>query len=252
MRSLWAAVHLLTGVPGPRPTRATPDQLVGSLLWFPVVGAGLGALLGFIEWGVRRVSGSSPLACGLAVTLGLAATGGRPLQGLMVVSGALFAGRDPEGLVQLAGRSVPTRFGVLVGLAAQLLKYALLLALPGQQRLGALVLALGLARGGIVWALWRFPYAGIDMGIGEWFAAVAGVRDLPLVLPVVALGVGLLDPVSVLAAWAGTWLLVHGFSLWVSRMLSGLSAQACEAVAEVGELGGLAAVAGLGQALQAL
>jgi adenosylcobinamide-GDP ribazoletransferase len=237
------AIRLLTCLPVPRSAGATPGRLVGSLVWFPVVGAGLGAALGLAELAVRSITGSHVAACGLVVALSLLLTQGRPVRGLMVLTGALFGGRESEALAQLAARRWPTRFGLLVGIAALMLKYALLMALPGDGRLGALVLAGGLSRAAIVWVCWRFPYADIDTGIGGWFVALAGPRDLLLVLPVVAVGCVVLGPVWAPAAIAGAWLLAHGFAFWIARALSGLTAHACEATAEVGELGALSALA---------
>jgi len=215
------------------------------MLWFPVVGAALGAVLGLVELGARTLTRSDALACGLVVVLGFVLTGGRPLRGVMVLAGALFGGRDSESLAQLAAGPLPTRFGLLAGLAVLLLKYALLMALPRDSRFGALLVTGGLSRAAIVWACWRFPYADIDTGIGGWFTALAGARDLLLLLPVVAVGFGLLNPLLVPAAIAGAWLLAHGFAWWISRALTGLTAHACEATAEVAELGALGAVAGL-------
>jgi adenosylcobinamide-GDP ribazoletransferase len=239
---LWAALRLLTCLPLPASAGATPGALVGSLVWFPAVGAVLGALLGLLELGVRTATHNHAIACGLAVALGLLLTQGRPARGLMVISGALFGGRDPESVAQLAAHTWPTRFGLLVGMAVLLLKYALLMAIPGEARLGALLLALGLSRGAMVWVCWRFPYAHMDTGIGGWLVSLAGPPDLVLVLPVMALGLALLGPTA-LASLAGAWLLAHGFAYWVTRALTGLTAQACEATAEVGEIGALAVVA---------
>jgi len=235
------AIRLLTGLPVPRSLKATSARLVGSLIWFPVVGAALGALLGLAEWAARAATRSDSLSCAMVVALGLLVTGGRPVRGLMVLTGALFAGRDHETLALLASRSYPTRFGVLVGIAGLLLRYALVLALPGASRFGALLLAGGLGRAAIVWVCWRFPYADIDTGVGGWLAAVAGARDLLLALPVVALSLGLLAPGWVGAAVAGAWLVTHGFALRVARALSGVTAHTFEATAELGELSALGA-----------
>lgn len=243
MTSFWLAIRLLTCLPTPRSASPTPGPLIGSMVWFPVVGAAVGAALGLAELGVRAASSSHALGCGVAVLLGLLITQGRPSRGLMVLAGALFGGRDAEGAAQLAPREWPTRFGLLAGMAGLLLKYALLMALPGSYRLGALVLAGGLSRAAIVWVCWRFPYAHLDTGIGGWLTALAGARDLLLTLPVLALGFGLLGPLSTPAATAGTWVLCHAFARWVTRTLSGLTAHACEATAELGELGALAGVA---------
>ena len=251
MTSFWLAIRLLTCLPTPRGAKATPGRLIGSMVWFPLVGAAIGAVLGLAELGARKATGSHALACGVAVLLGLLITQGRPARGVMVLTGALFGGRDAEGTAQLAAREWPTRFGLLAGMAGLLLRYALLMALPAEARLGALTLAGGLSRAAIVWVCWRFPYAGIDTGIGGWLVAVAGARDLLLTLPVLAAGFGLLGPLSVPAAVAGTWVLSHAFARWVTRALSGLTAHACEATAELGELGalgGVAALAWFGQA----
>jgi cobalamin synthase len=175
----------------------------------------------------------------------LLVTGARPLIGLMVLAGALFSGRNAEGVARLACRRTPAPSGLLVGIGAVLLKYALLLALSGHQRLPALILAAALGRTAVVWICWRFRYAGLDTGIAEWLTSLASPRDLALCLPVLALSFGLLGPLVTPAAVMGTWLLAHGFSYWVSKVLGGLMAHNLDAAAELGELGALGAMIAL-------
>jgi cobalamin synthase len=165
----------------------------------------------------------------------------------MAVTGALFAGRTPAEVAEMTGRG-PSGFGILTGVAGVLLRYALLLAVPAGWRLGTLLLAGGLSRAGIVWVCWRFRYAETDTGIGGWFGALAGPRDLLLALPVLGLGLGLLGPLPAGAALVGGWLVAHLLACSVSRQLGGLTAQAYYAAGEVGEVAALAGVAGLAQA----
>lgn len=221
----------------------TANNLVASLIWFPVVGAVLGAGLGAVELLLRVVVGLPEISCGAVVILGLLLTQARPAIGLMVLAGAFFGGHGREAIAELATRSRPTSFGLLAGLTCLLYRYALLLAVPPQERFGALIMAWGLSRAAVVWVCWRFPYAGTDTGIGGWLVALAGPRDLLLVLPVVALGFGLLPWFSALTVLVGAWALGHGFAVWVTRTLEGLTSQACEATAELSELSALSAAA---------
>jgi len=245
VNALWTAIRLLTCLPTPRLRAPTAGALVGSLVWFPVVGALVGAMLGSVELGVRRLTGNHVASGGTAVALGVLITRGIHTRGLMIMAGALFSGRTREEMAELASRQAPTSFGLLVGLGVLLLRYALVLALPTALRLWTFVLAGTLSRAGIVWVCWRFPYAEVDTGIGRYFGALAGARDLLSVLPLLALGFGTLGPIFAGAMLVAAWLLAHLLGLWVAWQLGGLTARTYDAAGEVGELAALAAVAGL-------
>ncbi len=165
----------------------------------------------------------------------------------MRITGALFSGRTTEKLAHLATRQAPTAFGILVGIAALLARYASLLAIPPGVRWWVLIVSAALARGAVVWACWRFDYAEVDTGIAGYFGALAGPRDLLLLLPVIGLAFGTLGPVWAAAVLGSTWLATHLLALWISRLLRGLTASTYEAIVEVGELAALATVAGLAQ-----
>lgn len=242
----WAAVRLLTCFPAPRRTYP-PTALVGSLIWFPLVGALLGALLGAVELSGRRLTGSDAVSCAAVVAVGLLCSRGAHLRGLMGIAGALFSGDTREKLAHLATRPAPTAFGILAGIGALLARYALLLAIPAGARLWVLVASAGLSRGAIVWASWRFGYAEVDTAIAGYLGAMAGPRDLLLVLPVIGVAFGTLGPLSGAAVLGSTWLATHLLAVWISRPLGGLTASTYEAVVEVGELAALTTVAGLAQ-----
>jgi adenosylcobinamide-GDP ribazoletransferase len=247
VEALWTAIRLLTCFPTPPLRRPAAPALVGSLQWFPLVGAALGAALGVAELGVRKATGSHPLACAVVVAAGLLVTRGVHLRGLMALAGALFSGRTREETAAAAARDQATAFGLLLGMAALLLRYAVILALPGELRPPALLLAGGLSRGAIVWVCWRFPYAELDTGIGGYFGVLAGPRDLVWALPLLALGFGTLGPLAAPAGLLGAWALPHLFAWWVARQLGGATARVYEATAEVSELAALSAIAGLAQ-----
>jgi len=241
---------MLTGLPAPGARDYSPPALVGSLFWFPIVGALLGALLGAAELGARSLSGSHAVSCAAAVAVGLIGTRGSHLQGLMNVCGTLFSGRTREEVAELSARRVPTAFGTLGGIAAVLLRYALLLAAPADARLWLLIAATGLSRSAIVWACWRFAYAETDTGVGSYLSALAGPRDLLLVLPVIGVAFGALGPIPAAALLFAVWAATHLFAIWVSRLAGGLTASTYEAIAEIGDLAALASFAGLAHAGQ--
>ncbi|HJN17764.1 MAG TPA: adenosylcobinamide-GDP ribazoletransferase [Armatimonadota bacterium] len=246
MNGFWTAIRLLTYFPTPKVEGEESSLLVASLVWFPVVGAGLGAIVGIHEVGIRHLLPNSAVACGVAIALGLLLTRGAHVRGMMVMAGAAFSARDGEQLKELAARRWPTGFGVLAGMVGLMLKYTLLLAIQPESRIWALVLAGGLSRSSIVWTCWRFPYAPIDTGIGSYLVTLAGARDLALALPIIAMGFGTLNPIIAVCAVVGAWALPHLVAMRVSALLDGVNANTLDAVAEIGELGCLAAVAGIG------
>lgn len=244
MKALRAAIHLLTCLPPARNQAVSPGALVGGMVWFPAVGAVLGAVSGLVEGGVRALGAGDGASCTAAVAAGLLLTGGSHARGLMALTGAMFSGRTRSRVAELAVRRWPTSFGVFAGTMVLLLRYGMLLGIEPTARLWALIFIGGISRSLIVWACWRFPYGDVDTGVAGFLASVAGARDMLLSLPVLAVAFGTLDPLLVAGALAAAWGLSHLFAWWSSQALGGLTATTCEAVAEVGEVGALAGLVG--------
>lgn len=174
---LRGAAGLLSPV-APASARLTPEALV----WFPVVGAALGATTG-LGWRVLATRLPAPVAAGGVVALDLALTGMLHVDGLLDSADGLLAphaGRDRR-LEILRDHHVGA-FGVAAGVVGIGLRWSALAGGPSSVRLLA---GLGaLSRSVMAGAVCTLPYAregGMVSGLqggssrGASLAALAGI-----------------------------------------------------------------------------
>ena len=150
------AVRFLTVLP--IPGRGAPRPLAAGLPWFPLVGAGIGAVLGGIGLGLDRLLPPGPVGA-LLLAASVAMTGGLHLDGLMDTADGVFGGRTPARRLEIMRDSRVGAFGVMAGVVAMLLQWACLAELRGDDRLRVLVVASTTARWAMVGAVVLFPAA---------------------------------------------------------------------------------------------
>ncbi len=131
MTSLRVALGLLTVVPG-AVTEPTTTALRRSVVWFPLIGAGVGALAGSMAWlaGVWY----SPLVAGMAgVTSSVLATGALHEDGLADTVDA-FGGRgSPARRLEIMKDPRVGVFGVIAIVVSIMLRVALIATVPHDQ-----------------------------------------------------------------------------------------------------------------------
>jgi adenosylcobinamide-GDP ribazoletransferase len=172
---------------------STPDP--SAVVWFPLVGALIGLLLGAVWWGADQVL-APPVAAALVVVGDLVVTGLLHIDGLADAGDGLLAPMSRERrLVVMADPSIGA-FGVATVAGALLLRFGALVSLTPQ------VLALGglwcASRTLMAVALLRMPYAR-ETGLASSFRSPLTRRQS---VPVAALG-GVLA--GVLAGTGSGW-----------------------------------------------
>src|SRR6185437_14480691 len=124
----WTPVVLawsfLTVLPAPT-TDASPRSLATSLAFFPIVGVGLGALLGCAGLLLDRVLPAGPVAA-LIVGAEIYLTGGLHFDGLMDTADGVFGGRTRERRLEIMRDSRVGSFGVCAGALALIAQYSCL------------------------------------------------------------------------------------------------------------------------------
>jgi adenosylcobinamide-GDP ribazoletransferase len=214
LRAGAGAVSFLTRIPvGGRVELEAEDVARGAVL-FPVVGAGLGALLGLVVVGLdTRLS--ALLAAGLAVALEAALTGAIHLDALADSADGLGAGSRERALEIMREPTIGS-FGATVLLLDLVVKTAALAALAaGPRAILAVAAAYALGRTAPLALGWALPYArpeggsgailtggagemsrvvGVGLGVGLAFAAL-GLRGIALVAAA-ALGAALVGLVA--------------------------------------------------------
>jgi adenosylcobinamide-GDP ribazoletransferase len=225
---LLAAVQFLTRIPVPR----GEYRLEGALVWMPIVGLGLGAILAACDAGLRWLGVPSLLTSALLVVGLLAMTGGLHADGLMDTCDAVFGHATPERRLEIMRDPRVGAFGVMGLASILLLKVTALDALSGE-RLQLLVVGPTVGRWAIVLLVGLFPY-GRASGLGAPLKSAATPRALLLasVLPVVVCAIsGPLGAVSACVALLGAYALGR----WLVTLLPGLTGDCYGAACELSE-----------------
>jgi adenosylcobinamide-GDP ribazoletransferase len=185
MRGLILAIQFLTRLPTPRLSDFLPEELPGSVIWFPLVGGLLGAFVAASAWLGGMADPWLGALLALAVWVGI--TGALHLDGLADLADALGAAHRPddpharkERLLAVLADPHMGVFGAVALIMQLIAKLVLLMLVVKAGVYLALVLIPAWARWGVlVWA--RLP--SIKSGMGERFAwRVGGVGPWAAVL----------------------------------------------------------------------
>lgn len=243
MRALLAAIGFLTRIPVPAWAFADSRAQSRSLLWYPLVGVLIGALLCALAWALQ--SRPPLLSAALLLATWTALTGAMHLDGLADSADAWVGGmgadaaqrRERTLTIMKDPRSGP--IAVVAVVLVLLLKFAALASLPAPAW-SALLLAPLLARAGLTLAFLTTPYVR-GGGLGQ--ALVDAPRAACAVALLIAVGL------CALAGWrGGLAALVAGLIFWRWRRaclqrLQGMTGDTCGALAELVETGVLVALA---------
>lgn len=191
---LLIALQFLTRLPIRLPGMPEPEQLGRSLLWYPLVGLLLGALLAALAWALGNVA--TPLAAALLLGLWVLASGGLHLDGLADTADAWVGGfGDRERTLAIMKDPCCGPIAVVTLLVVLLLKFAALWALLAAGQWAALLLAPLLGRSALLLLFLGTPYVRAG-GLGSAMAAHVPTRAGWRVL----LAVGL---ACLLGGWSG-------------------------------------------------
>jgi len=228
------AIRFLTILPVPGKRASSERALARSVVYFPVVGALLGALLALLGEGLYAM-GWGQLAAAVVLVVWVALTRGLHLDGLADTADGLLGGWDRAHRLAIMRDSRLGTFGALALFAALLLKFTLVGQLPTQWRTPSLVLAPTLARWAMVQAIVCYPPARRE-GLGQAFQRHVGGKDFVL-SSALALALSLL----ICGLWgvailAGALLVALSFNGGVTRATGGLTGDTYGALCEVEEL----------------
>jgi adenosylcobinamide-GDP ribazoletransferase len=175
------------------------SELAESVVWFPVVGAAIGAAAGAIFALCLQVM-PAPLSAAIAIVTGVLLTGGFHEDGLADSLDALGSGAEPERARAILKDPTHGTFGVL-GLVASLLIRVLALATFGAAAgIAALVVAHACGRGAALAAMAIAPSS--DDGLGAAYARSVRRLDVAIGVAVASAVAGaLIGPLTIAAAF---------------------------------------------------
>lgn len=230
------AWQLLTSIPLGRRDLSLQDP-GRSMLWFPLVGLIIGAMLAGLDFVLALVLPDLP-ATALLLAAWVAITGGLHLDGFIDCCDGLLVAKPAEQRLAIMKDSRVGAFGLVGAICLLLVKFSTLAALASGDRPGWLLVIPTLSRWAMVWAAWRYPLARPD-GFATWFRqglAWPQVTGAGITALLVAL---LLGGLAGLATFAAVWLLSILLALWVQRRIPGLTGDVYGAINELAEVVGL-------------
>jgi adenosylcobinamide-GDP ribazoletransferase len=227
-----AAVQFLTVIPLHRDV--TQKELGRSLVYFPLVGLGIGAVLFGLD---RLFILFLPAAVGSALLLVVLVllTGANHLDGFIDTCDGMVAGRSPQERLDIMCDSRVGGFGVVGACCLLLVKYVSLLFLPGAYRMAGLLLMPVLGRWAMVYAIFAYPSAR-KTGMGQTFKEQTD-RWKMIIATLIAIAISVaLMKLWGLALMAAIWLSVLVLASFLKGRLGGLTGDTYGALNEVVEV----------------
>jgi adenosylcobinamide-GDP ribazoletransferase len=168
MHRLALAFQFLTILPWPRVQVRRPEDLGGSMAFYPIVGAVLGSVMlgGY-------VAGSAVFPDGVLrpalVVLLIILTGGLHLDGFADVCDGFYAGKTKTETLRIMKDPHLGTMAVVGLFSILMMKVILVSHLSAAALCSALLMFPAIGRGGMVWGMWMAPYARPEGGTGETF-----------------------------------------------------------------------------------
>ena len=207
IRAFSHALQFLTRLPAPSIAVFDPADLSRSALWFPAIGALIGAVVAAVLW--AGALASPWIGALLALIAWVWVTGGLHLDGLADVADALGAAHhSPERFIEVLRDPHIGAYGTMAIVLQLIAKLVLLAAIASPPALAAVILIAAWARwGALVWGTFLPPLAS---GSGERFAWHIDKRGMAMegaILALLSLWLApvLLLSVLVIAAVAAYW-----------------------------------------------
>lgn len=240
VRGVAAAVAFLTRIPVGRLLELDTADVARGGAFFPLVGLGIGALVG----GIAQAAGNSltaPLAAVLGVAVGAALTGALHLDGLADTADALTAPTRERALEIMRDHAIGTYGAVALVLDLGAKVVALSALVTDHDALRAAVCACAAARAVPVVLSVVLPYARPTAGLGRALGATGWPRAAFAVVTAVLVCV-LLHAALLLAVVGGAGIVC---GLAARRWLGGVTGDVLGAAAELAETGALVAAVAL-------
>jgi len=159
MSDFLTASRFLTVLPLGRGRVVEPERMASSMAYFPLVGAWLGVMLWFCDYGLGRVFPHQVVSALLVGILAIV-TGGLHIDGLADTIDGIFGGRgDKARTLEIMKDSRIGAMGVVAVVLLLLVKFAAFDSLQGTARAQAIIAAPALARWSQVAVAFRSEYA---------------------------------------------------------------------------------------------
>jgi adenosylcobinamide-GDP ribazoletransferase len=240
MRTFLVAVQLRTRMPVQLRRAPSEAELARAAAWFPLVGAGVGALAA-AAWWLATAMRLGTLAPWAALGAAVAATGAFHEDGLADCADGLFGGHDPHRRLAIMRDSRLGTYGVLALVLTLGAQAAAVGSMPPSLAPRAIVAAHALGRAAAL-PLTLLPYARAEGGLGKPLAQKVPAAALALGVATGLSALVLLPWATALAAAAAAALIAALLAWRFRRDLGGVTGDALGAVVKLVEVATYAVV----------
>jgi adenosylcobinamide-GDP ribazoletransferase len=232
---LRTAVSFLTRLPMPHSAGPMPPNFVRAQRALPLVGAAIGAVVGFVCLALRAMGVPDLAAAALALGASAMLTGALHEDGLADVADGFGGGRDRVSKLEIMRDSRLGTYGALILMVSFATKLSALAVLPDAVVVQSLVAAHALARGVLPVMAMNLAYARKD-----GLAANAGRPDLATAATAgaIALVIALLTLpwLDALLAALACCAVAAGMALLAKRQIGGQTGDVLGAAEQLGEI----------------
>lgn len=236
MHGFLVALQFLTIVPVKLKELVTEEDLSKSIVWFPVVGLILGAVLCLVNM-VGTYILPPMVVKGLVLTSLIVLTGALHLDGLADTCDGFFSGKGREETLAIMRDSPLGTMGVISLIVVLLLKFVLLVSLPGQMETAALLLMPVMGRWAMVVIGSLAPYARKSSGKGSFHTSGSiNYRDLIRAIFITFIVSFLLLRFLAILLMIAVYLLMLGIRWFSQRKIGGITGDVTGAAGELSEI----------------
>ena len=237
-----AALKFLTIIPLPWRREASPEELEGSIGYFPVIGLIIGLILAGLNW-LLSLFLPSAVVNGLLIVSMVVISGALHLDGFVDTCDGIAGHKTVEERWRVMHDSRAGAFGIVGVFLLLLVKYVSLSSVPENLLMVTLVLMPVVSRWAMVYTVFAYPYAR-PAGLGKVFkqgASWQGFTTATVITLAVAIGLARLANITYfylagLAIMLAIWVIVVAMATYLKRKFAGLTGDTYGAINEVAEV----------------
>ncbi|MDD2585886.1 MAG: adenosylcobinamide-GDP ribazoletransferase [Syntrophomonadaceae bacterium] len=234
MKAFQVAVSFLTRIPVLGVGNVQSNTLSKSIIFFPIVGGIIGAVIAGVYLLLEPFVPRSVLSV-FIVAVPIFMTGGIHFDGLLDTSDGIFSGRSRERSLEIMRDSRVGSMGVIAGILNVFLRYSVLIELPGAILPMLLITQPVTGRWVMAMAVYFFPYARKEGGLGQGFTTKKEISNIIIsslfALVIILVANGISGIVIALIAVSVALLI----ACWVAGKLGGLTGDVYGCLNEVAE-----------------
>jgi adenosylcobinamide-GDP ribazoletransferase len=232
---LCTALRFLTLLPIAWRANEDHQHFPGSLIFFPVVGVGIG-ILGALMVVLLNIFLPQPVVVAMSLTYLAFISGCLHLDGLSDSADGLLSSRPREDCLRIMKDSRAGAMGIVVVVLVLLTKYAALSSLPSNLLPLAIFLIPLTGRCAILLSMGSLPYAREEGGLGQLFYSGNSRKSAASGLLVLVVLILAFRSESLLPVLAGFLLINFFFNRWCRTKLGGATGDTLGAVCELTEM----------------